>query len=358
MHNPLSFNPRREESTTIAPSAEHRIDAIQSCSSPLAGRTVVYLPTNNKFRKGWEILGITWLEHLDEEPFLAKAQLPKGWTAERAFALYFEHHTITIIDDRGQEQVKIWIKPDSHDRVAIVSFLNIKKKLLEQSEKKSPQLLKSDFKPVCYPGYEFYCSYDAIIGAIENWGKVEAILANSTSQPTFVVSFKKPIKFSNFREGIMANLSGGHGIWHTPFHLRGMYREGSSDDNVVLSKNMIAFSIPCLEVGHFDTSNLLDSQRLLPDQRLSQIEEEVGKPVNWEKIKEKIQSTFSESDKAEKLLEWVKQAGLAILEKGLYKSGSDPIGEYSVEEIVVNYTTLESFFPWQVVMMAQSRQSV
>lgn len=353
----MSFSPRIEEviSTTSTPLMEHSTTTNQSSSSSLSGRTVVHLPADAKYRKGWEILGIKWLESLDEEPFLAKALLPEGWKTERAPTLYSDHNDITIIDGTGQEQVKMWIKTAFYDQAASVSFLKIDKKLLEQTDKKESKAIKDDFKPVCYPGYfsKFYCSYDEIIGAIESWGKVEAILmADGGLNHIFIVSFKKPIKFSSYGEGIMVNLTGGHGIWHTPFSLRGMYSEGSSCSNVILSNNMMAFDIRCLQTGHFGASDLWGSQRLLPDERLSQIKEEVGEHANWKKKEKRIDSTFSESDKAKKLLEWIKQSGLSILEKGVYRSGDDRIGQYPIDEIVANYTTLKSFSPWQVVMKA------
>lgn len=105
--------------------------------------------------------------------------------------------------------------------------------------------------------------------------------------------------------------------------------------------------------NNFGASDLWGSQELLPDERLSHIKEEVGEHANWKKIEKRIDSTFSESDKAKKLLEWIKQSGLSILEKGLYRSGYDRIGQYPIDEIIENYTTLKSFSLWQVVMKAE-----
>lgn len=336
---------------------EPRIVPSQSSASSLSGRTAVQLPAAARYRKGWEILGVEWLESLDEEPFLAKALLPEGWTTQRDPTLYSDNYDITLIDSTGQERVKIWIQTAFYDRAANVSFLKIDRKLPEQPDEKESEATKEDFKPICYPGYysKFYCSYNEIVSAIDSWGKVEAILmAGSGFNHIFIVRFKKPIRFSSYEEGIPVNLTGGHGIWYTPFTLRGMYSNGSSCHNAVLSNNMIAFDIRCLQIGCFSASDLWESQRLLPDERLRQIDEDVG-PLAHRKRKEKsIDSIFSESDRAKKLLEWIKQSGLSILEKGLYRSGDDTIGEYPIDEIVENYTTLKSFSPWQVVMKAEN----
>jgi hypothetical protein len=164
----------------------------------------------------------------------------------------------------------------------------------------------------------------------------------------FIVSFKKPIKVSSYEKGITVNLTGGHGIWHTPFALRGMHGNGSLS-SVILSNNMMAFDIDCLQTGSFGASYLLESQELLPDERLSQFNEKVRGRADWEKTKKKIDSIFSESDKAKKLLEWIKQSGLSILERGLYRSGDDRIGQYPVDEIIANYTALKTSPPWRVL---------
>ncbi len=326
----------------------------QNSASSLCGRTVVHLPADDKYRKGWEILGVTWIESLDEKSFLAQALLPEGWKAERLSTLYSDHNDITIIDSTGQEQVKMWIQSAFYDQRANVSFLKIDEKLL--TEKKESEAIKDDFQPVCYPGYygKFYCSYDEIVGAIESWGKVEAIVASDNGiNHTFIVSFKNPIRLSSYGKGIKVNLTGGHGIIHTPFFLRTMSGKGSSCSNVILSDHMMAFDIRYLHTGSFYASALWESQGVLIDERLSQIKEEVGEHANWKKKERRIDSTFSESDKAKKLLEWIKQSGLSILEKGLYKIGRDPIGQYPVDEIVENYTSLNRSSPWQVVMRAE-----
>lgn len=343
----MSFIPRIEEESSII----MKPMVAQSGVSSLSGRTVVLLPADDRCRKEWDILGVIWLESLDEKPFFAKALLPEGWKTERASTLYSDEKDVTIIDDKGKEQVKIWIETALNNQVVNISFLKIDKKLFEQTEKKESEVIKDVFKPVCYPGYcsKFYCSYDAIIDAIESWGKVEGILMNSSGiNHIFIVSFKKPIEFSSYGEGIMVNLSGGHGIFHTPFGLRETYIEGSSS-NVILSNNMMAFDINYLRTGTFTASNLWRSQTLLPDERLRQIKEEVGEHANWKIIEKKINSTFSEADRAKKLLEWIKQSGLSILEKGLYRSGNDRIGEYLIDEIVKNYTSSKSFSPWKVI---------
>lgn len=216
-----------------------------------------------------------------------------------AVHLHSDNNDITIDDSTGQEQVKkLTIKTAINDQTASVSFLTIDQKLLEQTDKKESKVIKDDIKPVCYPRYfsEFYCSYDEIVSAIESWGKVEAIL-NDGLNHIFIISFRETIKFSSYQDGIMVNLTGGHGISDTPFSLRGMYRKGSSCSNVILSNKMMAFDIRCLRTGHFDALDLWESQWLLPDERLSQIKEEVGNHANWENTKKKIDSTFSESDK-------------------------------------------------------------
>lgn len=343
-------------STTSTPLIEYSAATIQSSSSPLSGRTVAHLPADDKYRKGWEILGVKWLESLDERPFLAKALLPEGWKTDSPSPLNIDHHDIMIIDDAGHEQVKIRINAGSQVQEASVSFLRIDKKLLKQTDIEESKVIKDDFKPVCYLGYrlKFYCSYEEIISAIESWGKVEAILmANYGLNHTFIVSFKKPIRFSSYKEGIMVNLTGGGGIWHTPFELRSMNSRDSSGSSFILSNNMMAFDIRCLKTGYFCASDIWNSERLLPDKRLSQIEEEVGEPLHrkCKEIEKRIKDTFSESDKAKKLLEWIKQSGLSILERGLYRSGGDHIDQYSTDEIVESYTSRKN--PWQVVMRAE-----
>jgi len=342
-------------STISTPLMEH--STIQSSSSSLSGRTVVHLPANVKYRRGWEILGVKWLESLDGEPFLAKALLPEGWTTKRGSTLYLysDYSDIRIIDSSGQEQVKMQIRTNTYQQ-ATVSFLKIGKKLLEQVDKKEAAAIKDDFKPVCYPGYysKFYCSYDEVVSAIESWGKVEAILmCDSGLNHTFIVSFKKPIKFSSSRKGVKVDLEGGSGMWHTPFSLRGMYRGSSSCSNAILSNNLIAFDICCLSTGQFSALNLWESRRLVPDKQLSQIEEEFAEHQNWKDTEKRIDSTFSESDRAKKLLEWIKQSGLSILEKGLYVSHDSFIGEYPVDEIIANYTSGRSASPWKIVMKAK-----
>lgn len=197
----------------------------------------------------------------------------------------------------------------------------------------SPKAEKKESKDQgCRP--KFYCSYDEIISAIESWGKVEAILQSSINH-IFIVSFKKPIKFA--REGILVNPA-------TPFDLKGMYDKDSSYSNCILSRNMMAFDIPCLATNRFNAISLLDSQRVLPDDRLAQISEELGED-NLDKIEEWINSTFTESDKAKKLLTWIERSGLAILERGLLRFGSHPINEHPTDAIVANYTSMG----WEVV---------
>lgn len=337
-----------ESSTKVEPSEQ------QDDDPAFAGR-IVQLPADDKYRKVWEFLGVKWLESLDEEPLLAKALLPEGWKIEKRPSLYSDHHDISIIDGKGQEQAKMWIKTAFWDEAACVSFPTIDQELLEQMEKKEEKVIEDDFKPVCYPGYttELYCSYDEIIEAIEPWGKVEAILMNSSGlNHTFVVRFKRPIKFSSYGEGIMVNLTGGGGIWHTPFSLRGVRPEGELYKKI-LSNNMMAFDILCLGIGFFSASELDESTRLLPDERFDQIKKKAGEHANWKKVEKAINATFSESDKAKKLLEWIKQSGLSILEKGLYRNGDDPIGECTIEEIIADYTTPRGYAsPWQVVMKA------
>jgi hypothetical protein len=88
---------------------------------------------------------------------------------------------------------------------------------------------------------------------------------------------------------------------------------------------------------------------------MSQIKEEVGEHANW--TEKRIDSTFSESDKAKKLLEWIKQSGLSILEKGIYRLGDGRTGQYPIDEIVKNYTSLERI-SWQVVRKTEKQDKL
>lgn len=206
-----------------------------------------------------------------------------------------------------------------------------------------------DFKPVFYSGYiqDLYCSYEEIITAIESWGKVEAILVNSKGlNHAFIVKFNQPLRFSSYGEGVMVNLTGGHGIVHTPFYLRRM--KGHDYSNIILSENMMVFDIHYLRYGRFDVDALLLSQRLLQDEMFEQIREVA---VYNDDI-EIINSAYSERKRAKKLLAWIKQSGLSMLEKGIYRLGNNPAGECPVETIIDNYVNSGSFSPWKVVKQA------
>jgi hypothetical protein len=166
----------------------------------------------------------------------------------------------------------------------------------------------------------------------------------------FIVSFKRPIKLWRDRKAskndqIMVfnqRMSG------TPFSLRGMYNSrGNSIDNTILSNNMIAFDIDCLQTSQFDAWHLRESLKLLPDKRLSQIIENT--PIGL--VFNKIDSIFSESEKAQKLLEWIEKSGLSILENGIYLYGDYSIGDYPINEIIENYfeSGSGSINPWRMV---------
>lgn len=203
---------------------------------------------------------------------------------------------------------------------------------------------------VYYPGYikELYCSYPEIVEAIGHWGKVEAILMGFGGlRHTFIVSFNKPIHFSNdCEDGIKVDLSGGHDIQSTPFLLRGMYN--MAYNNVLLSTNKIVFDICFLQKGQFDALDLWEARHFVIDERLGMIGYVAGKNASDEDLKEQINISFSEEDKAKILLEWIKQAGISMLKIGLYKSGNNPMVEYSNEDILNNYRVANPSF-WKVV---------
>jgi hypothetical protein len=284
----MTFNPKIEagESNASLPLEENNRNKLRRSSSSLAGREVVHLP----------------------------------------------------VDDRDTQQVKIKTTADE--------------KLVREPEEKKQKIVKEDFKPICYPGYssKLYCSYGDIVGAIASWGKVEAILMSSGGlNHVFIVSFNRPIKFSNFNKGLYADLSAGEGIFGTPFSFRGIYiyKDSSSLSNVILSNNRMAFDIECLSVGSFSVFDLNDACNLLPE-RFKQIKKNVGKDANasWDEIAKKI----SESDTAELLLDWIKISGQMILEKGLCKCIDGWTIECSVEEIIDNYINAEGDPSWQVIM--------
>jgi hypothetical protein len=163
-------------------------ESFQTDSSSLAGHTVIRLPTNEKYKKEWETLGIKWLESLDKQ-FYAKVLLPEGWTTETTD--YSGKVKIRIIDGDGQEKVKMWLKTSNLYQETTVYFLKINNKLIELTDDQKQKVYEDEFKPICYPGYisKFYCSYQAIIKAIESWGKVEAILiTDSGLNHTFIAA--------------------------------------------------------------------------------------------------------------------------------------------------------------------------
>lgn len=212
-----------------------------------------------------------------------------------------------------------------------------------------PVRIKSEFDTFYYR--ELYCSYDDVITAVESWGKVEAILTSGVNH-LFIVSFKNPIKFS--QKGFRIGQHTYNKIENTPFKLRGIYdKHGATLYNFILSENMIAFDIECLKVGLFNSSALIESQVLLPHEGLRQIRQKVNNTLTiFMDAKEEFDSMFSETDKAKRLLEWIKQSGLSILEKGIDISRcGKSIGQYSVDEIVANYITKGS--SWKIIKQAE-----
>jgi len=197
---------------------------------------------------------------------------------------------------------------------------------------------------------EMYCSHSEIKHAIENWGKLEALLMSAGGiNNIFVVRFNHPISLS-YNKGIWVNIDGGGILW-TPFSLRGMYEDGDSCDNAILSSTMMAFTIEHLWKGSFDASDLEYSHNLVSDERLDRIKKELGPYASCNEIEEKIDSTFTEDDKAKKLLEWIKQSGLSILKEGLCIDPKERsyLRQPTVKEIITNYTNQQSISPWHIV---------
>lgn len=221
-------------------------------------------------------------------------------------------------------------------------------------------LSQNSISSVSYEGYELYCSYEEIIGAIETWGKVEAVWQkNNGWHHAFLVRFNKPIKlYDDGHDGTpRVNLASG-GVFGTPFLLRDMWEgTGHSSRRVtVLSENMMLFDIHYLQVGTFDCDRIMYSHHYgFTDGRIGQLCEEVRtqfphRHQNEERnkaLKEKIDQMFSHSMKAQKLLDWIKMSGQKILERGLAETRycDNPIREYSVSDIFAQYTA----HSWDIV---------
>lgn len=312
---------------------------LDKAQSYLQGRVAVLLPTNEKYSAGWQALGIEFIND-HKSSFLAKAFLPEGWGVIKTFTDFSDEIDITIIDDLSQKQVRVWMKTGYCTEEDKVNFftLDLNKKSIVSEESEST------------------CLLNEIIKAIESWGKLEAILQNDAAalSHTFIVSFKQPIKIATHEEGMKVNLTGGHEIRGTPFCLRTTYTKPRTEDNikcrtvdkVILSEKMMAFDIR--PFVFFNAWDLWETRKFVPDKRFNQIKDELGEHAEWNKIKEKLDTFFTESDRTKKLLEWVEKSGLSILEKGLCKSGFDRMGKYSPIQIIDHYMCLKES-SWELI---------
>jgi hypothetical protein len=118
----MTFHSITEASVISTMPSKKNDEATLNPSLRISGRTVVYLPADDKYRNEWKILGVQWLESLDEKPFLAKALLPEGWkTVSKSTSALSSYLHVKIIDGARQEKVRMWIKTAIND--AMVYFL-------------------------------------------------------------------------------------------------------------------------------------------------------------------------------------------------------------------------------------------
>jgi hypothetical protein len=89
----------------------------------LSGRKIVRLPAESTYQAQWEEIGITWIDPIDKNPFLAKALLPEGWEARDNPSPYGDHKRITLLDSNHIPRVNIFIKMSIYDPFADVTFL-------------------------------------------------------------------------------------------------------------------------------------------------------------------------------------------------------------------------------------------
>src|ERR1700722_3798471 len=176
-----------------------------------------------------------------------------------------------------------------------------------------------------------------IMAMIKHWGTVRAVMAdNDGINWCFIVDFHEPISLrSRQGEGVMVNMSGGHGIVDSPFSLRGIYEGDSSLRTMILSSNRMAVSI---SIVNPDTlwlyEHVIDDPRIKALDR--QIQEQKLKNTCLEVSQLRLQKKyllFSQEDCLSFTLQMVKNSGKKILTNGLYLSGSDLHREFSVKEI-------------------------
>jgi hypothetical protein len=196
---------------------------------------------------------------------------------------------------------------------------------------------------------DLYSLYHVEISAmISSWGTLRAIMTDkSVFNWCFVVDFHRSISLTQpYGTGIMVNMTGGHGIFESPFSLRGMYEQGSTRVQI-LSKNRIAFSIDVVEnyflwmyAGVIDDSRVKDLDRQIKEN------ERENKHFEAASLREKYR-LFTDEDCLRFTLQMIKNGGQKILNQGLYLSGNDPYREFSLQEIVENYTSNG----WQVTYL-------
>jgi hypothetical protein len=189
-----------------------------------------------------------------------------------------------------------------------------------------------------YEGYykPFLCKYEDLIDAISPWATVDAILTASAGlNHTFIVTFNRPISFN--RNGVMTNMSGGHGILDSPFSLRGIYEGSSSLTTQILSNKMMAFDLSKGGLGGLNYFGLQEANKLNPDAKFNILKDRIKNKSYNESENKIIAELYSLSEQRQILLNWIRTIGQRILDKGLYLLGSDRHQEFSINDIITNY---------------------
>lgn len=93
----------------------------------LSGRKAVRLPASSELLSDWEKIGVTWLESVENHPFLAEALLPEGWEARDNPSHYSGHSHVTLLDSEHIPRVNMFIKKTYYDTFASATFLTKEK---------------------------------------------------------------------------------------------------------------------------------------------------------------------------------------------------------------------------------------
>lgn len=203
-------------------------------------------------------------------------------------------------------------------------------------------------------GKRLYCTYEEIDQAVSHWGKIEAILADEEDLHMFFVQFNRPIEILQKKERRKQKViridQRSLGFYQVekkiaPFFAVKIY---SKPSRFLLSQNKVAFLLNTfLENKESSWEDVWETRVISKDPRFQKIEDKIsviGNCNQREEIKKEINELFSNQDKKNLLLKFIKDAGLKMLSEKMLAPPEWEAREFSLEEVFADYQKGGDFF--------------